>query len=126
MEHKPKILYIEDKPGTIDAVRLMLEGRGLDLVAVTEGQEGLDHARADKPDLILLGLEMPGLDGWQVHRQLMADDELEDIPVIVVTGHEQSTATQGGLDMASVAGYITKPFGPRELLDAIYRVLGKD
>jgi twitching motility two-component system response regulator PilH len=126
MKHKPKILYIEDKPETIDAVRVMLQRRGLDLVGVTEGQEGLDHARADKPDLILLGLEMPGLDGWHVHRELMADDALKDIPVIVVTGHEQSIATQGGLDMASVAGYITKPFGPRELLGAIYRVLGKD
>ena len=95
-------------------------------VGARNGREGLDCARSHKPDLILFGLEMPDINGWQLHRQLKADDGLKDIPTIVASGHDQSLATRKGLDISRVDAYLTKPFTPRKLLDTIDGVLRKD
>jgi DNA-binding response OmpR family regulator len=119
-----KILYIEDEPDLLDAVCLVLEYTGFDVVGVANGRIGLDRARTDKPDLILFGLEMPGIDGWQLHQQLKADDGLKDIPTVVATGHDEYLATQRGLDMSRVDAYLTKPFTPRRLLSTIYGIVG--
>jgi DNA-binding response OmpR family regulator len=81
--------------------------------------------RQEKPDLVLLDLMMPGVDGWEVYRQIKADDELKHIPVIVVTAKAQSIDRVLGLHIARVDDYITKPFGPSELLHSIDRVLAK-
>ena len=126
MSDKKKILCIEDEKEMIDLMRLILERRGFDFIGAEGGEEGLDKIRAEKPDLILLDLMMPGVDGWEVYRQLKADDELKDIPVIVVTAKAQSIDKVLGLHIARVEDYITKPFGPQELLESIHRVLGED
>ena len=126
MSDKKKVLCIEDEKEMIDLMRLILERRGFDFVGAEGGQEGLEKIRHEKPDLILLDLMMPGVDGWEVYRQLKADDELEDIPVIVVTAKAQSIDKVLGLHIARVEDYITKPFGPQELLESIHRVLGED
>jgi two-component system response regulator VicR len=126
MPDKKKILCIEDEMEMIDLMRLILERRGFDFVGAEGGEEGLDKIRAEKPDLILLDLMMPGVDGWEVYRQLKADEELQDIPVIVVTAKAQSIDKVLGLHIARVEDYITKPFGPQELLESIRRVFGED
>jgi DNA-binding response OmpR family regulator len=126
MSDKKKVLCIEDEKEMIDLMRLILERRGFDFVGAEGGQEGLEKIRQEKPDLILLDLMMPGVDGWEVYRQLKADDELEGIPVIVVTAKAQSIDKVLGLHIARVEDYITKPFGPQELLESIHRVLGED
>jgi len=118
-----KILCIEDESEMIDLMRLILERKGFEFQGANGGQEGLDVVRRDKPDLILLDLMMPGMDGWEVYRQLKADDELKDIPVIVVTAKAQSIDKVLGLHIARVDDYITKPFGSKELLQSIYRTL---
>jgi DNA-binding response OmpR family regulator len=126
MSDKKKILCIEDEKEMIDLMRLILERRGFDFVGAEGGEEGLDKIRAEKPDLILLDLMMPGVDGWEVYRQLKADQELKATPVIVVTAKAQSIDKVLGLHIARVEDYITKPFGPQELLESINRVLGED
>jgi DNA-binding response OmpR family regulator len=125
MAERKKILCIEDEPEMIDLMRLILERRGFDFVGAEGGQEGLEVVRREMPDLVLLDLMMPGVDGWEVYRQLKADDELKDIPVIVVTAKAQSIDKVLGLHIARVDDYVTKPFGPQELLDSISRVFSK-
>ena len=124
MTDKAKILIIEDTKEMIEFIRFILEGGGFDVVAAQGGQEGLDLVHVEKPDLILLDLMMPGIGGWEVYRQLKADDELKDIPVIVVTARGQTADRVRGLHVARVDDYIAKPFTGPELLDSINRVLG--
>ena len=126
MSDRKKILCIEDEKEMIDLMRLILERRGFDFIGAEGGQAGLEVIRAEKPDLVLLDLMMPGVDGWEVYRQLKADEELKGIPVIVVTAKAQSIDKVLGLHIARVQDYITKPFGPQELLESIRRVFGDD
>jgi len=126
MATKPKILCIEDDREMVDLLRLILEPKGFDFVSAEGGREGLDKARTERPDLILLDLMMPDIDGWEVYRQLMADDELGNIPVIVVTVRTQGIDEALGLHLGEIEGYITKPFSPGELLENIGRVLGEE
>lgn len=125
MPERKKILCIEDESEMIDLMRLILERKGFHFIGAEGGQEGLDLIRQEKPDLVLLDLMMPGVDGWEVYRQLKADDELKDIPVIVVTAKAQSIDKVLGLHIARVDDYITKPFGPQDLLNSIHRVLDR-
>ena len=123
MAERKKVVCIEDEPEMIDLVRLILERKGFNFRGANGGQKGLDMIREDKPDLLLLDLMMPGMDGWEVYRQVKADEKLNDIPVMVVTAKAQSIDKVLGLHIARVDAYITKPFGPQELLDAIYELL---
>jgi DNA-binding response OmpR family regulator len=79
--------------------------------------------RKVKPDLVLLDLMMPDMDGWEVYQQMKADEDLDDIPVIVVTAKAQSIDKVLGLHIAKVDDYLTKPFGPQELLASVKKVL---
>jgi len=81
--------------------------------------------REQKPDLILLDLMMPDMDGWEVYQQVKADEATRDIPVIVVTAKAQSIDKVLGLHIAKVDDYISKPFSPQELLDSVEQVLTK-
>ena len=123
-ENKKKVVCVEDEPEIIDLIRLILGRKGYDLTGATGGQEGLDTIRRVKPDLVLLDLMMPDMDGWEVYQQMKADPDLKDIPVIVVTAKAQSIDKILGLHIAKVDDYVTKPFGPQELLQSVERVLG--
>jgi two-component system response regulator VicR len=125
MTDKRRILCIEDEPEMIDLIRLILERKGFDVLGAVGGQEGLDAIRREKPDLVLLDLMMPDVDGWEVYRQMKADDELQKIPVVVVTAKAQSIDKVLGLHIAKVDDYVTKPFGPNDLLESVERVLQK-
>ena len=94
------------------------------LAGCSGGREGLETVRRLKPDLVLLDLMMPDMDGWEVYQQMKADDELKDIRVIVVTAKAQSIDKVLGLHIAKVDDYVTKPFGPQELLHSVNKVLG--
>ncbi|MBN1935945.1 MAG: response regulator [Anaerolineae bacterium] len=126
MTDQKKILCIEDEPEMIELVRLILERKGFAFRGADGGQKGLNLIRENKPDLVLLDLMMPEMDGWEVYRQLKADADLKDIPVIVVTAKAQSIDKVLGLHIAHVDAYITKPFGPQELLDSIYKILNME
>jgi len=118
------ILCIEDEPEMIELVRLILERKGYRVTGALGGEKGLEELRKEKPDLILLDLMMPDMDGWEVYRQMKADPNLANIPVIVVTAKAQSIDKVLGLHIAKVEDYVTKPFGPQELLDSIIKVFG--
>jgi DNA-binding response OmpR family regulator len=118
------VICIEDEPEMIDLVQLILGRKGFDLVGAVGGREGLETVRRLKPDLVLLDLMMPDMDGWEVYQQMKADEELRNIPVIVVTAKAQSIDKVLGLHIAKVDDYVTKPFGPQELLQSVNKVLG--
>ncbi len=124
-EEKKKVVCIEDEPEMIDLVKLILGRKGFDLIGAMGGREGLEAVRRVRPDLVLLDLMMPDMDGWEVYQQMQADEELSNIPVIVVTAKAQSIDKVLGLHIAKVDDYVTKPFGPQELLQSVERVLSK-
>ena len=121
-----KVVCIEDEPEMIELIKLILGRRNFELIGAVGGREGLGTVRKVKPDLVLLDLMMPDMDGWEVYQQMKADDELKNIPVIVVTAKAQSIDKVLGLHIAKVDDYVTKPFGPQELLQSVNRVLGTE
>lgn len=124
-EKAPRIVCIEDEPEMIDLIKLILERKGFEVIGAGGGKAGLESIRKEKPDVILLDLMMPDMDGWEVYQQIKADKEIRDIPVIVVTAKAQSIDKVLGLHIAKVDDYIPKPFSPQELLDSIQQVLMK-
>jgi two-component system, OmpR family, response regulator VicR len=117
------IVYIEDDIEMIDLVKLILSRRGFEVKGAHGGREGLDVVQYERPDLILLDLMMPDVDGWDVYQQLKANEGTRDIPVIVITAKAQPIDRVLGLHIAKVDDYISKPFHPQELIDSIDKVL---
>jgi two-component system, OmpR family, response regulator VicR len=117
------IVYIEDDIEMIDLVKLILSRRGFEVKGAHGGREGLDVVQHERPDLILLDLMMPDVDGWDVYQQLKANEGTRDIPVIVITAKAQPIDRVLGLHIAKVDDYISKPFHPQELIDSIDKVL---
>lgn len=120
-----RVLYIEDDPEMITLVSLILNRRNYQVTGATGGQEGLDIVRHQSPDLILLDLMMPEMDGWDVYQQLKSSETTRQIPVIVITAKAQAIDRVLGLHIAKVDDYISKPFRPAELLESIDRILNK-
>jgi two-component system response regulator VicR len=119
------ILCIEDQQEMIDLIRLILSHRNFEIRGANSGKEGLEIIRTEHPDLILLDLMMPEMDGWEVYQQMKADDATRDIPVIVLTAKAQSIDKVLALHIAKVDDYIAKPFSPQELLTSVDNVLGR-
>ncbi|MFN2147372.1 MAG: response regulator transcription factor [Anaerolineales bacterium] len=119
-----RVVCIEDEPEMIDLVRLILGRKGFNVIGANGGIEGLETVRRELPDLVLLDLMMPDMDGWEVYQQMKADEGLRDIPVVVVTAKAQSIDKVLGLHIAKVDDYITKPFGPQELLESVEKIIG--
>ncbi|NIM95324.1 MAG: response regulator [Anaerolineales bacterium] len=119
-----RVVCIEDEPEMIDLVRLILGRKGFEVIGADGGVEGLETVKRERPDLVLLDLMMPDMDGWEVYQQMKADDDTKDIPVVVVTAKAQSIDKVLGLHIAKVDDYITKPFGPQELLESVEKILG--
>ncbi len=118
-----KILCIEDDPEMIELVKLILSRQGYEVIGATGGDAGLQAIERERPALVLLDLMMPEMDGWEVYQRMRADERMKDVPVIVVTAKAQSIDKVLGLHIAKVNDYITKPFGPSELLTSVMRVL---
>jgi len=120
-----KVVCIEDDAAMIDLVKLILKNRGFEVLGATRGPEGLELIASEKPDLVLLDLMMPDMDGWDVYQRMKADDYMKTLPVIVVTAKAQQIDKVLGLNIAKVQDYITKPFSPADLVKSINRVLGE-
>jgi DNA-binding response OmpR family regulator len=123
-EAEKRVVCIEDEPEMIDLVRLILGRKGFHVIGANGGIEGIEAVRRERPDLVLLDLMMPDMDGWEVYQQMKADPDLRAIPVVVVTAKAQSIDKVLGLHIAKVDDYITKPFGPQELLESVEKILG--
>ena len=120
-----RIICVEDETEMIDLIRLILSRRGFEVIGAYGGKEGLEAIRKELPDLVLLDLMMPDMDGWEVYQQMKADVTTRDIPVIVVTAKAQSIDKVLGLHIAKVDAYVAKPFSPQELLTSVEHVLNR-
>ena len=119
------IVYVEDEPEMIDLVKLILSRKGYHVIGAEGGQQGLDIVREYLPDLVLLDLMMPDVEGWDVYQQLRADAKTNKIPVIIVTAKAQDIDKVLGLNIAKVDDYISKPFSPQALVDSVEKVLSQ-
>ncbi len=124
-ERFKRILCIEDETEMVDLIRLILGRRGFEVSGATGGVEGLQKIRQTNPDLVLLDLMMPDMDGWEVYQQMKADPALRGIPVIIVTAKAQNVDRVLGLHIAKVDDYISKPFSPQELMDSVEKVINR-
>jgi CheY-like chemotaxis protein len=120
----PKILLVEDNEMNRDMLSKRLRRRGYEVVVAVDGGEGIDAARTEAPDLILMDMGLPGLDGWEATRQLKAAPETGGIPIIALTAH----AMAGDQEKALAAGcddYDTKPVELPNLLAKIEALLAR-
>lgn len=119
-----KILLIEDEKDMVYAVTLQLESSGYKTITAFDGQEGLKIARIEKPDLIILDLMLPKMDGYKVCGLLKSDTRYNKIPIIMFTARAQESDIKMGREVGADA-YITKPFEPQVLLTKIKELLEK-
>jgi len=120
-----RVVCVEDEPEMIDLIRLILGRKGYEVIGAHGGMAAMQIIQEQMPDVILLDLMMPDMDGWEVYQKLKADDDVKNIPVIVVTAKAQSIDKVLGLHIAKVDDYISKPFSPQELLDSIDQILNR-
>ena len=119
----PKVLLVEDNEMNLDMLTRRLQRRNYEVLIAQDGARGIELARSEKPDLILMDMSLPVLDGWQATRQIKADDDLKHIPIIALTAH----AIAGDREKALAAGcdeYETKPVKFPELMAKIAQFLG--
>ena len=119
----PKILLVEDNEMNRDMLTRRLGRKGYEVVTAVDGQQALDMARAETPDLILMDLSLPVLDGWEATRRLKAADETRAIPVLALTAHAMAEERAAALD-AGCDEYDTKPVDLPRLLGKIEALLG--
>jgi two-component system, OmpR family, response regulator VicR len=118
-----KIMVVDDEPDVVDLVKLVLESDGFSVVTAYSGKEALDRLVQEMPDLVLLDIMMPQMDGWEVYSRIKANPRTKDIPVAMLTAKSQSIDKMIGLHVVKVDDYITKPFGRSELLERVKRIL---
>jgi Response regulators consisting of a CheY-like receiver domain and a winged-helix DNA-binding domain len=118
-----RIMVVDDEPDVVDLVKLVLESDGFDVVTAYSGKEALEKIDKDLPDLVLLDIMMPGMDGWEVYSRIRANPKTKDVPVAMLTAKSQSIDKMIGLHVVKVDDYITKPFGRSELLERVKRIL---
>jgi two-component system response regulator VicR len=119
-----KIMIVDDEPDTVDLVKLVLETEGYETSAAYSGQDALDKISVERPDLVLLDIMMPHLDGWAVRKEIVENEDTKNIPVVMLTAKAQPLDKMIGLHVVGVTDYITKPFGLQELVDRVKKVLG--
>jgi two-component system alkaline phosphatase synthesis response regulator PhoP len=119
-----RVLVIDDEAPIRLLCRVNLEAEGMEVLEASDGPTGLEEARREKPDVILLDVMMPALDGWRVAEQLLDDPGTEDIPIIFLTARAEFRDRARGLDIGGV-DYVTKPFNPLELAELVRDLLDR-
>jgi DNA-binding response OmpR family regulator len=117
-----KVLVIDDEAPIRLLCRVNLEAEGMEVLEAEDGPEGLDRARAERPDVILLDVMMPGMDGWEVLQRLLEDETTQEIPIVFLTARAELRDRARGLELGGV-DYVTKPFHPVELAPLIRDLL---
>jgi DNA-binding response OmpR family regulator len=123
MSYRARVLCIDDEPGVVELMTLILRTQNIKVDGAGSGKEGLAAMRKNLPDAVLLDIMMPEMDGWEVYKQMRADDILKHIPVIIVTARNSSFEEVIARERAGVNDYITKPFVPNQVRDSLNRVL---
>jgi DNA-binding response OmpR family regulator len=118
------VLVIDDEAPIRLLCRVNLEAEGMSVLEAADGPSGLETARAQTPDVILLDVMMPGLDGWRVAEELLDDSRTEDIPIVFLTARAELRDRARGIDLGGV-DYVTKPFNPVELAPLVRGLLDR-
>jgi two-component system, cell cycle response regulator DivK len=121
----PKVLLVEDNEMNRDMLSRRLIRRGFEVVFAANGQQGVDLARSEKPDIILMDMSLPVMDGWEATRRIKADDTMRRIPVIGLTAHAMSGDREKAIE-AGCDDYDSKPVEIDRLLGKINRLLNGD
>ncbi len=121
--HSKKVLLVDDSPTILMVARALLEGSSYDILSARSGQEGLETALAERPDLILMDVVMPGMDGFEACRRLRAMAETREIPIILVTTRSSPEHVERGYE-SGCNDYIIKPFDGDELRAKVQSLLG--
>jgi len=116
------VLVIDDEAPIRLLCRVNLEAEGMSVVEASDGPSGLERARAELPDIVLLDVMMPGLDGWGVAEELLDDASTAEIPIIFLTARAEFRDRARGLDIGGI-DYVTKPFNPVELAPLVRALL---
>jgi len=119
---KQRIIAIEDEPDILEIIRYNLEKESYEFIGETDGEEGLNLVRRELPDLVLLDVMLPGIDGLEICRRLKYEAATREIPVIMVTAKSEESDIVLGLEVGA-DDYLSKPFGPRELVARVRAVL---
>jgi DNA-binding response OmpR family regulator len=119
-----KVLVIDDEPPIRLLCRVNLEAEGMEVIEAPDGPSGVEKAQTERPDVILLDVMMPQLDGWQVAEQLLQDERTDGIPIIFLTARAEFRDRARGLDIGGV-DYVTKPFNPLELAPLVRSLLDR-
>ncbi len=117
-----KVLIVDDEPDTLELVKLVLESGGFKTELAKSGGEALNMINDSRPDLVLLDIMMPDMDGWDVFRKIKEKDS--KIPVAILTAKAQNIDRLLGLHVLKADDYITKPFGKNELIDKVKKLTG--
>jgi two-component system cell cycle response regulator DivK len=117
-----RILVVEDQDDNRRIIRDLLTSAGYELIEAEDGEAGVRRAGSERPDLILMDIQLPLLDGYEATRRIKADPKLRPIPIIVVTSYALSGDEQKAM-AAGCDAYVAKPFSPRELLATIRKFL---
>jgi DNA-binding response OmpR family regulator len=117
-----RVLVIDDEAPIRLLCRVNLEAEGMSVLEAADGASGLDLAREEQPDVVLLDVMMPGLDGWRVAEELLEDERTSAIPIIFLTARAEFRDRARGLDIGGV-DYVTKPFNPLELAQLVRDLL---
>ena len=117
-----RILVVEDQDDNRRILRDLLTASGYELIEAVDGEQGLTSAEQERPDLILMDIQLPGIDGYEVTRRIKANEALRNIPIIAVTSYALSGDDQKAFE-AGCDAYVTKPFSPRQLLAKIREYL---
>jgi two-component system alkaline phosphatase synthesis response regulator PhoP len=125
MENNKTIMVVDDNPDIITIVRTILEGRGFNVLSASSGAECLEALKSQKPDLIVLDIMMPEMDGLEVLTRLKSMSEFTNIPVVLLTAKVQYEDVLGGYKLGADY-YITKPFTSTQLINGINLLLGEN
>ncbi len=118
------VLIIEDEKLIIVSTQMVLEAAGFRVESAINGEEGISKARELRPDLVLLDIMMPGIDGWETLTRLKRDSDTAEIPVIIFTAREHARGHQKSAEMGA-ADYFRKPFEPDELIELVEKHIGQ-
>ncbi len=122
MAGKKKILVVDDEPNIVKLVSFILANNGYDVLEASSGAEGIKKAKAEKPDLIVLDVMMPKMDGFEAARKLRADKATSSIPILMLSSKAQFEDKMKGIDSGAM-DYVTKPFDKQELLEKVQECL---
>jgi len=123
-ESRPRVVIADDDPDIRRLVEMTVTNAGCDVTVASDGEEALERVRETKPDLIILDVLMPRMDGWEVARALKSDPATREVPVMFLTSRGQEHDVLEGFDSGAV-DYMVKPFSPRELQVRVRAVLAK-